>query len=290
MKNKKNIAASVKSRLLRIAKGTDRDFTAILLQYFQERFLYRLSISLYRQNFILKEALLFLVYEMPDSRPTKDIVFLGIGISNTEKNIIKKVNEVISIKADDGVKFDPYSHKSEIIKEGTNYQGVRIYCQDNLDRAKIRIHFDVGLGDEVVPVPVSMNFPVLLPEMPSPELFAYTPESAVAEKFEAIVSLGFATSRMKDFYDIYSLVNHYHFNANILKDAISATFKKRKTDINNRDHIFSIDYKNDVSKQRQWIAFLERINVETKISFPECIKYIENFIEPLFKCDNHENH
>ena len=282
----KNIAASVKASLLKISKESNRDFIAILLQYFQERFLYRLSISPYRKNFILKGALLFLVYDMPNSRPTRDIDFLGIEIYNTEKNLLKIMNEVISIKVGDGVKFDSESLESEIIKEGTDYQGVRIYCLAYLDQAKIRIHFDIGFGDEIVPEPVSLDFPVLIPDMPCPELIAYSPESAIAEKFEAIVQLGFATSRMKDFYDIYYLSNHYPFDSTILKEAILATFKNRKTDINNRNLIFSDDYKRDISKQEQWIAFLKRLNIEIDFSFQDCIKYIENFIEPLFEFNN----
>ncbi|MCK4311951.1 MAG: nucleotidyl transferase AbiEii/AbiGii toxin family protein [Candidatus Cloacimonetes bacterium] len=172
-----NIAASVRARLSRIAKETNRDFIAILLQYFQERFLYRLSISPYKQNFILKGALLFLVYNMPNSRPTRDIDFLGIKTSNTEKNLLQIMNEVISIKVEDGVRFDPESLESEIIKEDTDYRGVSIYCQVYLDRAKIRIHFDIGFGDEIVPEPVSLDFPVLLSDMPKPKLITYTPES-----------------------------------------------------------------------------------------------------------------
>lgn len=278
----KNIAASIRARLSRIAKETNRDFIAILLQYFQERFLYRLSISQYNQNFILKGALLFLVYDMPNSRPTRDIDFLGVETSNNEKNLLQIMNEVISIKVDDGVRFDSESLESEIIKEDTDYRGVRIYCQVYLDRVKIRIHFDIGFGDEIVPEPVSLDFPVLLSDMPKPKLITYTPESAIAEKLEAITKLNFFTSRMKDFYDIYYLANNYKFKPNLLKDAIETTFTNRGTNLMTRKILYDEKFKADSEKQQQWVAFLNRSKININLSFREIIDFIENFIEPIF--------
>ncbi len=279
----KNIAASVRTRLFNLSKVTNRNFDAALLQYFQERLLYRLSISPYKLNFILKGALLFLVYDFPVSRPTKDIDFLGINISNAEKNLIQIMKEVISIKDKDGVNFDPESLDSEIVKEDADYHGIRIYCEAYLGQAKRRIHFDIGFGDIIVPEPLSLNFPVLLSDMPIPELITYTPESAIAEKFEAIVKLGFTTSRMKDFYDIYFMANHYKFESDILRKAIETTFKNRETQLSNRLIIYSDEFINDSIKAKQWIAFLNRMDIEIDLSFQDCIKYIESFMEPLFE-------
>ena len=282
----KNIEASVRAKLLNIAKQINRDFNAVLLQYFQERMLYRLSISPYKQNFILKGALLFLVYDMPSSRPTKDIDFLGVDISNTQENLLQIMKEVISIQVEDGVKFDPDNLYSEIIKEDEDYQGIRIFCTAYLGRANRRFHFDIGFGDIIVPNPVSLDFPSLLSEMPHPELMAYTPESAVAEKFEAIVKLGLATSRMKDFYDIYYMANHYEFNYSTLKKAIESTFNNRNTKLSNRTEIYSDRFINNPTKHQQWKAFLNRMNIKTELSFQECIKYIKNFIESLYTANH----
>jgi len=129
----KNIAASVRARLLNIAKETNRDFNTVLLQYFQERLLYRLSISPYRDNFILKGALLFLIYKMPRNRPTKDIDFLGVDTSNEEESLLNLMKEVAAISAEDGVWFDPESFTSERITEQSEYNGVRIYCIPHLE-------------------------------------------------------------------------------------------------------------------------------------------------------------
>lgn len=278
----KNIPASVRARLLRIAKESKRDFNAVLLQYFQERLLYRLSISSYKSNFVLKGALLFLVYNMPNSRPTKDIDFLGVNISNTEKNLLQIIKEVISIKVDDGVRFDYKSLESEIVNGDADYQGIRIYCEAYLGQAKRRIHFDIGFGDVVVPEPLSVDFPVLLSDMPSPELITYTPESAIAEKLEAITNLNFFTSRMKDFYDIYYLANNYKFKPNLLKEAIETTFKNRGTDLKARKILYDEKFKADKEKQQQWMAFLNRSQINIGLSFREIVDFIENFIEPLF--------
>ena len=200
-----NLEASIRARLKTIAKDSERNFDSVLLQYFQERFLYRLSISPYKENFILKGALLFVAYEIPRSRPTKDIDFLGKNISNTSENLISAMKEILEVQVQDGLRFDSESLISETIKQDAEYKGIRIYCNAYLGSAYSRLHFDIGFGDIVIPKPVILDFPVLLSDIPAPELIAYTPESAIAEKFEAIVNLGMITSRMKDFYDIYYL-------------------------------------------------------------------------------------
>ena len=240
MRKVKNIAASVRARLLKVAKNTKRDFNAVLLQYFQERLLYRLSISKYRENFILKGALLFLIYEMPRNRPTKDIDFLGVDTSNEEESLLNIMKEVAVISADDGVWFDPESFTSERITEQAEYNGVRIYCIPHLEQAKIRFHFDIGFGDTVVPNTIKLKYPTLLEDSPTPEILAYPPETAIAEKFDSIVRLGYATSRLKDFFDIYYMAHHYEFQSDTLHDAIDSKFKNRGTNITEKSTIFSL--------------------------------------------------
>ncbi len=287
MKNQiKNLEASIRARLNKIARDSSRDFDAVLLQYFQERFLYRLSISAYKLNFILKGALLFIAYEIPRSRPTKDIDFLGINTSSTHADILRVVKEVVVLSGEDGIRFDPESITSEVIKKDTDYQGIRINIKAYLGRANRRIHFDIGFGDKIIPNPVELDFPVLLPDMPYPRLIAYTPESAIAEKLEAIVKLGLATSRMKDFYDIYHLASHRNFDASILREAIETTFNNRKTSLSKRFEIYKDNFINEKNKQLQWNAFLHRHGLKSDLSFPECVRFIEKFIEPLFERNN----
>ena len=278
----KNIPASVRARLLNLAKASKRDFNAVLLQYFQERFLYRLSVSSYRNNFILKGALLFLVYNMPQNRPTKDIDFLGLSITNDEESLLKVIRKITEIKVKDGVSFDIDSLTSEVIKENADYQGVRIYCEAIMGQVRKRFRFDIGFGDIIVPHPLTIDFPTLLPNFSAPQLLVYSPESAIAEKLESITKLNFFTSRMKDFYDIYYLANNYMFKPNLLQDAIETTFKNRGTDLKAHKILYDEKFKADSEKQQQWMAFLNRSKINIDLSFREIIDFIENFIEPLF--------
>jgi predicted nucleotidyltransferase component of viral defense system len=277
----KNVEASIRARLLKIAKDSNRDFNAVLLQYFQERLLYRLSISIYKYNFILKGALLYLAFDISRIRPTKDIDFLGVDTPNSEENVLDIFRDIILIEENDGVKFDVDSLESELIKEDTDYQGIRIFCVAYLGKVKRRMHFDVGFGDKIVPAPVSLDFPVLLADSSVPKLRAYTPESAIAEKFEAIVKLNYATSRMKDFYDIYFMASNYKFDPDILKKAIEITFKNRGTDLSSRAIIYTKDFINDAINQTQWKAFMLRMELDTDITFETCIIIIRDFIEAV---------
>lgn len=277
----KNIEASVRARLLKIAKDSNRNFNAVLLQYFQERLLYRLSISIYKYNFILKGALLYLAFDISRIRPTKDIDFLGVNTTNSEEKVLEMFKDFILLEENDGVKFDTDSLKSELIKEDADYQGIRIYCIAYLGKIKRRMHFDIGFGDKIVPAPISIDFPVLLADSSVPKLSAYTPESAIAEKFEAIVKLNYATSRMKDFYDIYFMARNYKFDLYILKKAIETTFVNRGTDLSSRTIIYTKAFMNDTTNQTQWKAFLLRMELDTDITFAACIIIIRDFIEAV---------
>ncbi|MBS3742103.1 MAG: nucleotidyl transferase AbiEii/AbiGii toxin family protein [Candidatus Cloacimonetes bacterium] len=153
IRNITNLTASVRTRLLKIAQMKQRDFNAVLLQYFQERLLYRLSISPYRDKFVLKGALLFLVYDIPAARPTKDIDFLSREMDNKEQNLLNLIREIIKIQVRDGVRFDPQSLGVETIQENAAYNGIRIHCIAHLGKARRRFPIDIGFGDKVVPAP-----------------------------------------------------------------------------------------------------------------------------------------
>jgi predicted nucleotidyltransferase component of viral defense system len=275
-----NLGASIRAKLYNIARKTERDFDSLLLQYFQERFLYRLSISQFRRNFILKGALLFLAYKMPLLRPTKDIDFLSRALSNDQEKIKSIIGQVASINAMDGVSFVIESITAERIIENADYGGIRVKIEAMLDNARKALQLDIGFGDTIVAGPIEMDFPILLEEQPVPHLQVYSKESAVAEKFEALVKLNILSSRMKDVYDILFLAAHESFNLKTMQEAILETFRNRATQIEGRMSIFAEEFKQSKEKQTQWSAFLRRSHLDSYKGFAEAVEHLEQFIEP----------
>lgn len=218
----KNKPASVRAKLMNISRKRKIDFDALLLRYFQERFLYRLMISKFSRNFILKGGLLLICLNMPWSRPTKDIDLLAEKLNNDVAELESIFKTIASFSVDDGVNFRPSSVVSERIKENTDYEGIRIKINAALGQAKKRLQFDIGFGDVIWPKARLMEFPALLEEK-LPRIRIYSIESIVSEKFEAMVKLAMVNSRMKDFYDVYSLSYGHKFQSNILKKAIENT-------------------------------------------------------------------
>jgi predicted nucleotidyltransferase component of viral defense system len=281
----KNIASSVRARLINIANESNRDYNALLRLYFQERFLYRLSISRYKSKLILKGALLLMINDMSKFRPTKDIDFLGEAVSNEIVECRKIIEEIASIEVDDGVKFITNNISIERIKEESDYEGVRVHLPYKMDTIKGYFSIDIGFGDKIVDGPFEMEFPVLL-DFPAPHIIVYSLESVIAEKFEAIVKLNFLTSRMKDFYDILFIANRTEFNTNILNEALLTTFKNRETNIEDRSLIYDQSFKSDSQKQVQWSSFLTRNKLSSENNFSIVIDKINSFIEPIFLNDN----
>ncbi len=280
----KDLTASVKTRLLNIAKQTNREFNAVLLQYFQDRFLYRLSISQYQAVFILKGALLLLTRRMSRLRPTRDIDFLGQGISNAPDNIEKIMQEIVAIDCKDGVIFDPKTVTADEIIESADYQGVRVRVEATLGGIKEVFWIDVAFGDKIVGGPYQTDFPVLLEQMPVPKINVYSIESSIAEKFESLVKLSFLTSRLKDIYDILFQAENGSYIYDNLREAIIATFQHRGTSIEDRSVIFGDDFKQDSEKQKQWKAFLNRNRLTFNESFSDAMNKLELFLEPV--CTN----
>jgi predicted nucleotidyltransferase component of viral defense system len=281
----KDLGASVRARLTNIAKETKRDFDAILLQYFQERFLYRLSVSPYRSAFVLKGALLFLVYEMPFLRPTKDIDFLVRSRSRDTETIKDMLHTIAKIEVSDGVRFFPESVSLESVMEDADYGGIRVKIQGSLDKARKTLQVDIAFGDVLVAGPVEMEFPLMLDDLPAPRLKVYSNESAIAEKFQSLVKLNILTSRMKDVYDILFLASHQSFQMHLLRNAITKTFNRRGTTVDDRKSIFTKEFKSSKEKQAQWTAFLKRSRLESYKTFDEAIHHLELFLEPV--CSRH---
>ena len=275
----KNIAASIRQRLLNMARSEKRPFSELLQYYAMERFLYRLSCSPFQNQYILKGALMLRIWESPLIRPTMDIDMLG-QTSNDLTHIESHIKQILSVKVEaDGLEFDSQSIRSERITEEANYEGARIKFKCQLGNAKINMQIDIGFDDIIYPEPTRKALPTLL-DSPEPMLLCYSRESAIAEKLEAMVKLGTLNSRMKDFYDIWLLSRQFDFNGGHLAKSIRLTFEHRGTKLPENIDAFSDTFMQD--KQIQWIAFTKRLEqAHVPKGLSEIIIAISSFIEPI---------
>jgi len=250
----KNLTASVRQRLMNLARARTEEFGLILTRYGIERLLYRLSQSPYRSTFVLKGALLFELWTDHPHRPTRDLDLAGR--QETTVADMKRVFAAICAQPveNDGLAFDPKAVRAETIREERAYQGIRVRCLARLGNARIPVQVDVGFGDVITPGPVKLEYPTLL-DFPAPRLQAYPRETMVAEKFHALVRLGLTNSRMKDFYDLWILARDFEFDGQVLAQALEATFRRQKTEIPVVDPLpLSAEFAEN--KARQWRAFL----------------------------------
>ena len=275
----KNIPASIRQRLLNKAKAEGRTFNELLQYYAMERFLYRLSVSEHADRFILKGALMLRVWQSPQIRPTMDIDMLG-RTSNRETNIIAQARDILSVDVEpDGLVFDLQTIQTERITEDADYAGIRVRFQCTLDSARINMQIDIGFGDVVLPEPQIAELPTIL-DSPVPRLLCYSRESAIAEKFEAMVKLRELNSRMKDFYDIWLLSRQFDFDGALLSEAIRRTLKHRETQLPNEIAAFSESF--IAEKQVQWTAFLRRLRMDDVPSdFGEVATAVKDFLAPI---------
>lgn len=273
----RNVAASVHQRLLNIARDTGRPFNEVLQYFAMERLLYRLSCSPQRDSFILKGALLFRVWDVPDSRATRDIDFLA-RLDNSPEKLAAVFRGVCAVEGDDGLVFDPDSVDARTIKEDAKYEGVRVRFRGLLGKARITMQVDVGFGDKVHPGAVRADYPVIL-DLPAPSLRMYPPESVVAEKVEAMVHLGSLNSRMKDFYDVWRLSKQFEFDNGLLREAIRQTFDNRRTEIVSFDRL-KADLLDNESMEQQWHAFLAKSRLTGPATFEEALDEIGTIVRP----------
>lgn len=274
-------AKSIRAKLLHIAQKENLSFQLIIVRYFQERLLFRISQSEYKHIFCLKGGVLLYLYFSHKSRPTMDIDFLASRIKNDRNNLLAIFTEICEIPADDAVVFDTNNIDAfEIIKQG-NYSGVRINLTCRLDTIVQRIQIDVGFGDQVYPNPVLIQYPVLL-NMAQPEISAYSIYSAIAEKFEAMIQLSDANSRMKDFYDIYTLLKFNFINKYELEEAIRLTFSNRRTILSLNHSIFQENFITDIDRKRQWNVFLKKANVQEDLLFENVMLLIKSELKPIY--------
>jgi predicted nucleotidyltransferase component of viral defense system len=282
--NPKDIIASINAKLLNISRKNNSDHQFTLTKYSIERFLYRVSISDYKEQFVLKGAQLFCLWTDTPHRPTHDLDFLKYGSPDIEE-INTIFRELCSQNADtkDGIKFDPDSVKAESIRDDNAYAGVRIKLRTTLGNSIIPIQIDIGFGDVTVPPVKMMAFPSML-DMKKPMIKSYCMETTIAEKTHALIELGLENSRMKDIYDICKLIEEFSFDGETIKSAIKSTFDLRKTEIPTTTPIaFSPKFEDE--KRTMWHVFLEKNDLktrlkETKLNF--VLKRVSDFVTPLF--------
>jgi predicted nucleotidyltransferase component of viral defense system len=276
-----NLPASVRQRLLNLATESKRDFGLVLTQYALERLLYRLSISPHREALVLKGALLLQLWTSDVYRPTRDLDLLGLGEGSVER-YRKVFAELCSQKVeDDGLSFLADTIRVERIRDEEEYEGVRVLLEARLANARIPLQIDVGFGDIITPAATEVQYPTILP-FPAPNLRAYPKESVVAEKFEAMMKLGMANSRMKDFYDLWVLARQFEFSGGLLAAAVKATFTRRGTALPSAKPVaFTPEFSDSPGKQTQWKAFLRKSGLQADTSLHEVVKVLDQFVIPV---------
>jgi hypothetical protein len=259
----KNVPASVRARLLKLSRDREEDFSLTLSRFASERFLYRLGKSEHRQKYVLKGAMLLTsILDDIRYRPTRDIDVLREGTGEKD-SIITDISAVCSIDdLSDGLVFDISKATFEDIRENNRYHGMRAKIPVRLGDARIPLQIDIGFGDAVYPPPQTVKVEPLL-DHEAPEVFAYPLPAVVAEKLEAIVSIGMVTSRMKDFFDLYTIASSRRFDRQDLFESIRVTFSRRGTPLPMEvPTVLSKAMPKDPAKQAQWAAFVRRIERE----------------------------
>ena len=273
-----NIAASIRARLLNQARAQGQTFNLVLTRYALERLLYRLSRSPVAHRFVLKGAMLVMTWFEAPHRGTRDLDLLGFGDPNPDA-LVEVFRQVMTQAEDDGLIFEVDGLRAEPIRESVEYGGVRLRTRATLNGARIAIMIDIGFGDATEPGAELIDYPVLL-DLPAPRLYAYARETVVAEKFQAMVALGRANSRMKDFYDIWVLSKHHAFDADRLGRAIAATFARRDTGIPiDPPDALTPAFAKDVAKQAQWRAFIEDLEL-APTDFEIVVAELAEFLMP----------
>lgn len=277
----KNVAASVRARLMNLSRESDRPFQEVLQYYGLERFLYRFAQTPHCDAFVLKGALMLRVWGAPESRPTRDIDFLAYG-DNTVEILEQIIREACETDVDDdGLSFDLGSIEGMRIKEDAEYEGVRVKFNGFLERARIPMQIDIGFGDVVYPDASEAPYPTLL-DHPAPNLRLYPRETVVAEKFQAMVVLGRLNSRMKDFFDLWMIASQFDFQGSELATAVRKTFENRHTDIDADPVALTSSFTADEKTEMQWKAFVKRMRIEhVPGSLDEIREPLRQFLIPI---------
>lgn len=277
----RNVGASVRQRLLNLARASGQPLELLLTRYALERLLHRLSLSAHRERFVLKGALLLTTWFDEPHRATRDLDLLGYG-DPSDESLLAVFRAVMGIPCDDGVSFDIARLQVQPIREELEYGGSRLRTTAALAGARIPVVVDIGFGDAIEPGAEDIELPVLL-EMPAPHLRAYPQETVIAEKVHAMVVLGMANSRMKDYYDVWMLQRGFKIDEARLQRAIAATFARRCTDLPvTTPEGLSDAFADDPGKQAQWNAFVRNLSAPGP-TLAEVVKDLQAWLLNVFK-------
>lgn len=277
----KNIPASVQARLLNRRVRTGENYDNLLRRYAVEGFLRRLALSRHRERFILKGAMLFVVWGLEEHRSTRDVDFLGFGAMSLDV-VIETMKEIISADGcEDGLAFLADSIEADLIRRENVYGGTRVSMTAMLPPARISLQIDIGAGDAGSGFPLH-EFPPLL-EATGPVVRVYPKEVSIAEKYHAIVELDMKNSRLKDFYDIWALSNHFEFDLRLLTETVRETFERRNRKLPAATPVgITETFSNDPGKRLQWNAFLRKTGIITPVpDFAAVLSRIGGLLEPV---------
>ena len=275
-------STSIRAVLMNLSRKEGLPFQQVITRYLHERLLYRLSLSEYRQNFILKGGNLLYALEGLHTRPTIDIDMLAKQIVGNKEKLKNIFTNICSIKYDDDcVIFDAFNIEVSDIAKEKKYSGVRLLINVQLDTIKQTIQIDIGFGDIITPAPFSLLYPTLLAGLNPPDIMVYTKETVIAEKFHAMIALGTFNSRMKDFYDVYNLLKNNDIVDMNLKEAVFQTFSQRNTILAANHPLFSEDFTKNPNRIFQWKHFLKKIKAKD-LEFPVIVKNILERMQPIY--------
>jgi hypothetical protein len=277
-----NLSASILARLLTLAKQRGDDYSLLLNRFGLERLLARLSMSPHADRFLLKGALLFSLWYDTPHRSTRDADLLGFG-PDDEASLIGTFCELAAMDLSDGIVFDAESVKADAIREDNSYGGTRITLAARIGSARCALQIDVGFGDAVTPGPQTVAYPTLLDDFSVPTLRVYPVYTVIAEKYQAMVMLGPANSRMKEFFDLAVIARRTELDDATLAAAIAATFARRQTALP-VEHPLALTrrFSQDATKMRQWQSFLNRNRIEGA-SLDDTVALLENLLWPPTK-------
>lgn len=276
-------AKSIKARLLNMADGNNKKYQQLIVRFFHERLLFRLSKSEYRERFILKGGALLYAFEEFIPRPTLDIDFMGHRINNDKANVLTAFKNIASMSyPEDGITFHTDTLTADDITVEKTYPGVRIGMVANIGSYKQNLTFDIGFGDVIVPRPQELEYPTLFDAMEEPDILAYSLETVVAEKFQTMIDRGRFNSRMKDYFDLYRIISVHQFDNTLLSEAINATFENRGTEFVEGHDFFSEDFTEDTMLNRQWKNYIRKMKLDLP-SFPEIHNSITQWLMPYWR-------
>jgi hypothetical protein len=261
-------------------RETGEEYQVLLTRFALGRLLYRLTQLPEEDDFVLKGAFTFLIWEGTLGRQTRDLDLLGSGPPEAERLRGILLRACRTDVVGDGVEFDTDTLEVGPIREGAEYEGLRARLYAHIGSARLRLQVDVGFGDAAVPKPERQAFPGLL-DFPEPEVKAYRPETVLAEKLHGMVRYGRANTRMKDFYDVWRISKGFEIEGGALTAAIRATFRRRETPLPEETPIaLTEEFSEDPRKAQQWEAFLRQVGRE-EARLPAVISSLRDFLRPV---------